>query len=251
MSGTKRNVYLLGELGGLLGAVLAAPLAAVVVYGGLGLFVFESLEDVGRSVVLLLTIAALVLIVGSSMGFWFALTRARFPAAKKAAGLLFLLLLAFNVAAVAATREGRVSVLVPLILIPLALPPFAIWLTGMAKHSIAIEVFVVVLVGVGAYGAFARSNVVTLPVPQATPTVEQEQPVAGQLPLGTENPCWAGTYPDDLALLEAEEVPVRIFLVDLETNDIYYSDCVGGRLSQGDNWPPGVAERLVRSSELS
>lgn len=250
MSGTKRNVYLSGELGALLGGVLAAPLAAVVVYGGLGLFAFESLEDVGRRVVLLLTIAALVLIVGSSIGFRFALTRAGFPAAKRAARVLFLLLFVFNLAAVAATREDRVSVLMPVILVPFAMPPLAIWLTGRVRRSFAVEAFVVVLVSVGAYGAFARSSVVSLPVPQETPMVETESPVGGQLPLGTENPCWAGTYPDDLAFLEAEEVPVRIFLVDLKTNDIYYSDCVERRLSQGSNWPPGMAERLVRSSDL-
>jgi hypothetical protein len=85
----------------------------------------------------------------------------------------------------AATREDRVPVLVPVILVPFAMPPLAIWLTGRVKQSMAIEAFVVVLVGAGAYGAFARSNVVSLPVPQATPTVGEEVPAASQLPLGS------------------------------------------------------------------
>jgi hypothetical protein len=250
VSATKGNVYLLGELGALVGAVLAAPLAAGVVYGGVGLSGFETLEDLARRVVILLTIGALVLIIGSSIGFWFALRRAGFSAAKRAARMLFLLLFAFNLAAVAATREDRVPVLLPVILVPFVLPPLATWVTGSVRQSIPIEGFVAVLVGIGAYGAFARSNVVFPPVPQATPTVVEEEPAPIQLPLGRENPCWAGTYPDDLSFLEAEEVPVRVFFVDLETNDIYYSDCVRRRLSQGDIWPPGVAERLVRSSDL-
>src|SRR5687767_10970289 len=111
VSRTKVKVYLFGELGALLGALLAAPLAAGVVYGGLGLFPFQSLEELGRTVVVLLTIGALVLFIGSSVGFWFFLRRPRFPAAKSAARMLFLLLFAFHLAAAAATREDRVPVL--------------------------------------------------------------------------------------------------------------------------------------------
>lgn len=251
VSGTKVKVYLFGELGALLGALLAAPLAAGVVYGGLGLFPFQSLEELGRTVVVLLTIGALVLIIGSSVGFWFVLRRARFPAAKSAARMLFLLLFAFNLAAAAATREDRVPVLVPVILVPFAMPPLAIWLTGRVKQSMAIEAFVVVLVGAGAYGAFARSNVVSLPVPRATPTVGEEVPAASQLPLGSKNECWAGIYPGALDLPEWEHIPASDFLVDPQTNDTYYAGCVGVQLSHYNAyWPSGVAERLVRASDL-
>jgi hypothetical protein len=250
MPPTRAKVYLWAELGALLGAVLAFPLAVGVLRLGIRVFGFDSLEDLARSAVIGLTTGALVLILGSSIGCWFALRKAGFPAARSAARMLFLLLVVFYLAAVIATKEGRVSVLVPAILIPFVMPPLATRITASVPRPAMIQTFVLLLVGLGAYGSFSRSSVVSLPVPVATPTVEEETPAIGQLPVGSENPCWAGTYPDDLAFLEAEEVPVRVFLVDPKANDIYYSDCVGRELSKGADWPPGVAERLVRSSDL-
>lgn len=135
-------------------------------------------------------------------------------------------------------------------LVPLAMPLLAVWITGVAPSSLKIHALALLLVGLGAFVFFANPNDFFPPEPDVTPMVAEEEPAPIQLPVGRANPCWAGTYPDELAFLEAEEVPVRVFFVDLETNDIYYSDCVGRRLSQGDSWPPGVAERLVRSSDL-
>jgi hypothetical protein len=46
----KAKEYLSAELGALLGAVLAVPLAALVFFIGLRVFRFESLEDLDRSI---------------------------------------------------------------------------------------------------------------------------------------------------------------------------------------------------------
>lgn len=258
MPPAKAKEYLWAELGALVGAVLAVPLAVGVLRIEFWVFRSESLEDLSRFIEIGLSTGVGVLVLGSTFGCWFALRRAGYPAALKIAGMLFLLLLVTYLAAVASTGPGFDFELVdapakfvpPATLVPLATPLVATWIISSVPKSVTIQTFFLLLLGLGAYGLFSRSSVAFLPVPVATPAVEEEVLANGELPLGSENPCWAGTYPDDLAFLESEEIPVRDFLVDREAGDIYYLDCVGVQLSNGANWPPGLAERLVRSSDL-
>lgn len=72
--------------------------------------------------------------------------------------------------------------------------------------------------------------------------------VRAQMPLGSTNPCWGGTYPGDLPGLGIPESEV---LVDIETNDMYDSVCIEARIGQyGERWPEGMGDRLVRASDL-
>jgi hypothetical protein len=242
--------YLWAEVGALLGAVASVPVAAGVVQIILLVFGYESLEDLARSVAIGLGAGALLLILGSSFGCWYGLKRAGYPAAKSAARMFFLLLVVFYLSAVVATKEGRASVLLPAIVVPFAMPLLATWITGLVPRPAAIQILVLLVAGAGAYGSFARSSDVAIPVPPVeTPAVEEKTSAPSQIPLGSKNPCWAGTYPDDLGFLEAEEMPVRTFLVDPEAGDIYYPSCIRIEVSKGANWPPGVAERLLSSTD--
>lgn len=74
-----------------------------------------------------------------------------------------------------------------------------------------------------------------------------DAPAASQLPLGSENPCWGGVYPDDL---EGIGIPESDILVDTQTNDMYDAVCIEARISQyNEEWPAGMDDRLVRASE--
>jgi hypothetical protein len=76
----------------------------------------------------------------------------------------------------------------------------------------------------------------------------EDVPAASEMPLGSDNPCWGGVYPDDLdgiGILESD------ILVDRETDDMYDSVCIEARISQyNEDWPAGMDERLVRASDL-
>ncbi|HET6770721.1 MAG TPA: hypothetical protein VFH75_03675 [Actinomycetota bacterium] len=250
MSPPKINEYVWAEIGSLLGAVVSFPVAAVVfvsVFLGVG---FERLEDLTRTGIISFAAGTLVLIVGSALGCGFALRKAGYPLAREAARLHFLLLFVFLLAAVGFTSEHRDSIASEATLVPLVMPLLATWVTGLVPNNGRIETFVVLVLALGAYGVFSRASAVSLVLAELPPTVEEEVPAPSQLPLGMDNPCWAGIYPDDLGFLQAEELPVRDFLVDRTTNDIYHRDCVRDRVAEGSYWPSGVAARLVRSGDI-
>jgi hypothetical protein len=263
----KVKEYLWAELGALLGAVLAVPSAVGVNY--LVLLAFQGFitgYDLDPFLSIGLTTGVVVLILGSSFGCWFALRRAGYPAARKAARLLFLLLLVTYLAAVASTGPGfdfelvdaPAKLLPPATFVPLVMPLVATWITRLVPKSVKIQTLVLLLLGLGAYGIFSSPRAIIFPVePEASPTVEafptveEEVPAGSQLPLGSENPCWLQTYPDDPTFLESDlHRSASDLLVDPQTKDIYDSVCINDRLTQGANWPPGVAERLVRASDL-
>jgi hypothetical protein len=71
---------------------------------------------------------------------------------------------------------------------------------------------------------------------------------AEEMPLGSKNPCWGGTYPDDL---DGIGIPRRDVLVDTRTNDMYDSVCIAARISQyNEEWPAKMESRLVRAADL-
>jgi hypothetical protein len=164
--------------------------------------------------------------------------------------MLFLLLLVTYLAAVTPGSgvdfEPLNAQAILATLIPLVMPLVATWMIGLVPKSLMIQALVLLLLGFVAKGVFASRSDRFSP----TPAAEVTPPPENELPLGSENPCWAGTYPDDLASLESEHRSASEFLADPETKDIYVSGCIYDRLTQGANWPPGVAERLVQAVDL-
>lgn len=155
----KAKEYLWAELGALLGAVLAVPLAAVVFLIGLQVLRFESLEDLDRSIKIGLAAAVTVLILGSSIGCWFSLRRAGYPEPKAAARMLFLLLLVTYLAGVAPGSgvdfEPVDAQAILATLVPVVMPLVATWITRRVPKSVMIQVVLLLLVGLGAYGIFS------------------------------------------------------------------------------------------------
>lgn len=250
--------YLWAELGALLGAIAAVPSAVGLLYLVVLGFHGESLEGLSVAVLWGFTIGISVLMAAASFGCWFALRRVGHPAPKMVAGMMMLLLVVTYLAAVASTAPGGdlqyedvpAKFLPPDTLVPLAMPLVATWITGVVPKSVTIQGIVVLLLGLGAFVLFANPSEFFPPEPVATPTLEEESPVVPQLVVGSENPCWRGTYPDDLAILQEEHIRARDLFVDPQTNDIYESRCVVALRNSGRHWPPGVAARLVRASDL-
>ena len=152
--------YLWAELGALLGAVLAVPLAAVAFLIGLQVFdSSQSLEDLDRSIKLGFAAAVGVLVLGSSIGCWFALRRAGYPAPKAAARMLFLLLLVTYLAGIAPGSgvdfEPVDALAILATLVPVLMPLVATWVTRRVPNSVMIQVVLLLLVGLGAYGIFS------------------------------------------------------------------------------------------------
>jgi hypothetical protein len=249
VSPPRANEYVWAEIGALVGAVLVLPFAAAVfgaVFVGVG---FERLEDLTRTGIISFAAGTFALIVGSAIGCGFALRKTGYPLANGAARLHFLLLFVFLVAAVGFTSEERDSIAVEATVVPLVMPLFATWVTGLAPNNARIQTFVLLLLAVAGYGVFSRSSSVSFVLPE--PPRPTKGPAPSQLPLGSKNECWAGIYPGALDLPEWEHIPASDFLVDPETNDTYEAVCVDVQLSAYNAyWPPDVAERLVRASDL-
>lgn len=75
-----------------------------------------------------------------------------------------------------------------------------------------------------------------------------DTPPASEMPLGSDNPCWGGVYPDDL---KGIGIPKRDILVDARTNDMYDRVCIEARISQyNEEWPAGMDARLVSATDL-
>jgi hypothetical protein len=164
----KAKEYLSAELGALLGAALAVPLAASVF---LIVFRFESLEDLDRSIKMGLAGGVVTLILGSSIGCWFALRRTGYPAPKKAAGMLLLLLLVTYLAAVTPGSgvdfEPLNAQAILAALIPLVMPLVATWVIGLVPKSLMIQALVLLLLGFVAKGVFASPSDHFPPTPAA------------------------------------------------------------------------------------
>jgi hypothetical protein len=251
VSTPKVNEFIWAELGSLLGAALAFPFAAGVFFVVFMLVGLESLEDLTRTGIISFAAGTLVLMVGSSLGTRFGLRKAGYPLAGSAGRLHFLLLFVFYAAAVGFTSEERDSIATEVTLVSLVMPLLATWVTGLARYTGMIQVFVLLVLAFGAYGVFSRTPAVSLVLPEPTPAVQQPSRTPSPLPLGSKNECWAGLYPGALDLPEWEHIPASDFLVDPRTNDTYYAVCVEvQRSAYNAYWPPGVADRLVRASNL-
>ena len=69
------------------------------------------------------------------------------------------------------------------------------------------------------------------------------------MPLGSENPCWGGVFPQDM---ESMGIPQSDILVDTQTGDMYDGVCIEARISQRDaEWPEGVEARLVAATDVT